>query len=324
MKTASERFGVRRLYGERAMEGRVILELADREVELSEQGARRLSDIEEWLYTRSRESARPELDSAVEAFLEAGVLFERVGSSTTLTGSEFYSRHFAPFQHRWIERAFSHPFWERMNAGRGSPQLFAGWLFELYHYTKNAHRHMPLVAALAREKRTRTELSKHFAEEWDHYHYFERALQALGYSAEDVRSSRPLPMTQEMSNFMRQAARTDTLSYAICSAILEGTTEDVRTYSSFYERVQHLYGVPAQAIGPIFEHLDLDKKYGHINLFEVVCANFPMVTPEHASLVLTHGYQMVEHIRAWTDNIERYYSAEDAEVPRRQFRLSEY
>jgi hypothetical protein len=324
MKTDAKALGVRRLYGERVINGRVVLKFADREVELSAQGAEGLSDIENRLYTKLREGVRSAPCAAVDALLDAGVLYEQIRASMPLTGSEFYSKHFARIQHRWIERAFSHPFWGRMDAGRGSARLFAGWLFELYHYTKNAHRHMPLAAAYATEKHARMELSKHFAEEWNHYHYFERALMALGFSADDVMDSRPLPMTQAMSNFMRQAARTGTLAYAICSAILEGTTEDVPTYSSFYVRVQELYGIPADAIGPIFEHLDLDKKYGHLNLFELLCANFPSITAADASVVLTHGYQMVEHIWAWTDNIERYYSADDAEVPRRLFSSFDY
>ena len=34
-------------------------------------------------------------------------------------------------------------------SGKGSARLFTGWLIELYHYTKNANRHMPLSCAFA-------------------------------------------------------------------------------------------------------------------------------------------------------------------------------
>ena len=74
-------------------------------------------------------------------------------------------------------------------------------------------------------------------------------------------------MTLALSNFMRQAAREDILAYSICSAVLEGTTVDRGTYNPYYEKCAELYGIPREAIAPIYAHLDLDVQYQHSDLF---------------------------------------------------------
>jgi pyrroloquinoline quinone (PQQ) biosynthesis protein C len=235
-----------------------------------------------------------------------------------MTGLEFHER-FSTVLNSWLTQAFSHPFWERMMSGKGSARLFTGWLIELYHYTKNANRHMPLSAAHAHEKPIKQLRAKHYAEEWNHYHYFMKSLKALGYTDAQIAESVPLPMTLALSNFMRQAARHDILAYSICSAVLEGTTTDRKTYNPYYDKSGELYGIPREAIQPIYAHLDLDVKYQHSDLFRDILQHVPEMSAERASTVLDYGHQLVEHIWLWTDNIEKYYQVESNPVPRRPF-----
>jgi hypothetical protein len=178
---------------------------------------------------------------------------------------------------------------------------------------------MPLSCAHTRSKPIKGLRAKHYAEEWNHYHYFSKSLKALGFTEEDVRTSVPLPMTLALSNFMRQAAREDVLAYSICSAVLEGTTTDRGTYSPYYEKAAELYGIPRGAVTPIFAHLDLDVQYQHSDLFREICCTVETMSAERASLVLDYGHQLVEHIWMWTENIERYYENDTNPMPRRAF-----
>ena len=187
---------------------------------------------------------------------------------------------------------------------------------ELYHYTRNANRHMPLAAAHCRSKPVKALLAKHYEEEWNHYHFFSRAAAAMGVDPQALRDCAPLPMTLAMSDFMRQAARTDILGYAICSAVLEGTTVDGGAFHPFYESVQALYGVPKAAVAPIYEHLALDGKYQHADLFAEICSQEPQIDAGRAATVLDFGHQMAEHIWLWTDNIEQHYGNEHNPMPR--------
>jgi len=314
------------VYEVRPSEGGRELRLSDRVVELGEREFgwyRRVADRLPSVQGVAELSRDLGLDEArvprlFETLEQSGLLYRVDAGAKSMTGLEFHER-FSAVLNSWLTEAFSHPFWERMMSGQGSARLFTGWLIELYHYTKNANRHMPLSAAHAHEKPIKQLRAKHYAEEWNHYHYFMKSLKALGYTEPQIAESVALPMTLALSNFMRQAARHDILAYSICSAVLEGTTTDRKTYNPYYEKAGELYGIPREAIQPIYAHLDLDVKYQHSDLFRDILEHVPEMSAERASTVLDYGHQLVEHIWLWTDNIEKYYQVETNPVPRRPF-----
>ena len=316
----------RRIYEVRSSQDGHELRLSDRVVELGEREYGWYRSVASWLSSvRGVADLSQELgiDEAkvprlFETLEDSGLLYRVDSGAKSMTGLEFHGR-FSTVLNSWLAEAFSHPFWERMMSGRGSARLFTGWLIELYHYTKNANRHMPLSAAHAHEKPIKQLRAKHYAEEWNHYHYFMKSLKALGYTEPQIAESVPLPMTLALSNFMRQAARHDILAYSICSAVLEGTTTDRKTYNPYYDKAGELYGIPREAIQPIYAHLDLDVKYQHSDLFRDILEHVAEMSAERASTVLDYGHQLVEHIWLWTDNIEKYYQVESNPVPRRLF-----
>jgi pyrroloquinoline quinone (PQQ) biosynthesis protein C len=319
-------YRAKRVYEVRPSAGGRELRLSDRVVELGEREFGWYQTVADWLPTvrgvadLSRELGIDEakVPKLVDTLEKSGLLYRLDEAPKTMTGLEFHAR-FSSVLNSWLTEAFAHPFWERMMSGKGSARLFTGWLIELYHYTKNANRHMPLSAAHAHDKPIKQLRAKHYAEEWNHFHYFMKSLKALGYKEAEIAESVPLPMTLALSNFMRQAARQDTLAYSICSAVLEGTTTDRSTYNPYYEKSGELYGIPREAITPIYAHLDLDVKYQHSDLFRDILQHVPEMSAERVSTVLDYGHQLVEHIWMWTDNIEQYYQRETNPMPRRPF-----
>jgi pyrroloquinoline quinone (PQQ) biosynthesis protein C len=240
--------------------------------------------------------------------------------SDELSGPQFY----AIVRERladWLAEAFSGKYWDVMRSGAGSRGLYIGYLSELYHYTRNASRHMPLAVACCPSelKRVKRLLVTHYLEEWNHFGFFASALSAMGIPARAVAASEPLPSTLEMSNFMRQAARESPLCYSICSAILEGTTEDGDSYTRFFKDVAQHYGIPDGAVRPIFEHLALDEEYQHKSLFAEICDEFASIPAAEANRVLSFAQQMVDHIFLWGEHILRYYSARWHGELRREF-----
>jgi thiaminase len=326
MASIGEVFGVRRVYEAAPKDGAVSVRLSDREVQL---GAREFG-----LYEKVAERVpgiQPAKDVAAElgmdearlgrltAALEgAGLLYRQSAVPATLTGVELHTL-FNKLLPSWLDEAFSHPFWDRMTSGRGSKRMYSGWLIELYHYTRNANRHMPLSCAHAREKAIKNMRAKHYAEEWNHYHYFLKALKALGFSEDSIVNSVPLPMSLALSNFMRQAAREDILCYSICSAVLEGTTVNRGAYNPYYEKCAELYGLPKESIAPIYAHLDLDVQYQHSDLFLDILSTVETIPAARAGRVLEYGHQLVEHIWLWTDTIEKYYGVDSNPMPRPRF-----
>jgi pyrroloquinoline quinone (PQQ) biosynthesis protein C len=328
MREIRNEYGLARVYETRRQsDGNVMLRLKDRGIELGNREFAGYAMFAEWL-PGTRPQRELELAIAmspdvlarfVDQLERAGLVYKTSRIPATLSGEQFHRDYFAKVLPAWLEEAFSHPFWDRMMSGKGSARLYTGWLFELYHYTRNANRHMPLSCAFTHEKPIKALRAKHYAEEWNHFHYFAKSLKALGFSEDSVRVSVPLPMTLALSNFMRQAAREDVLAYSICSAVLEGTTTDRGTYSPYYDKAAELYGIPRAAVTPIFAHLDLDVKYQHSDLFLDICKTVASMSDERASLVLNYGHQLVEHIWMWTENIERYYEDDNNPMPRQAF-----
>lgn len=326
MGSIQGQFRAKRVYEIVSAESGRELRLSDRIVDLGETEFEWYQKVTAWLPTTrgladlSRELGMDE--EKVPKFLDtlerSGLLYRVDATPKTMTGAEFHAR-FSAVLSSWLSEAFAHPFWERMMSGKGSARLFTGWLIELYHYTKNANRHMPLSCAQADEKPIKQLRAKHYAEEWNHYHYFMKSLKELGFTERPIAESVPLPMTLALSNFMRQAARRDILAYSICSAVLEGTTIERKTYNPYYEKAAELYGVPRSAIAPIYQHLDLDVQYQHSDLFLDILQHVPEISAQRASTVLEYGHQLVEHIWLWTENIEKYYQVESNPLPRRPF-----
>lgn len=319
-------YGPRRVYGVTSRDGAIAFRLQESVIELGADEADAYAKIAEWLpTTRTIDELRSAVgmeDAKLTRFAarlaEAGLLYREADIPAELSGEAFH-KAFMELLPSWLSEAFSHPFWEKMMSGRGSKRLYTGWLIELYHYTRNANRHMPLSCAHTREKAIKGLRAKHYAEEWNHFHYFTKSLNALGYPQAAIAESVPLPMTLALSNFMRQAAREDILAYSICSAVLEGTTTDRSSFNPYYETCANLYDVPHEAIKPIYAHLDLDVKYQHSDLFHEILGLVPLISSERASRVLDYGHQLVEHIWLWTENIDTFYSNPNNALPRRPF-----
>jgi pyrroloquinoline quinone (PQQ) biosynthesis protein C len=326
MSLMQERYRAKRVYEVTSSKGAAELRLNDRVVELGHQEFEWYQKVVSWLpsvralgeLSSDLGMAEAKVPKFIEALETSGLLYRVDDSAGTMTGLEFHTK-FSSVLRSWLTEAFAHPFWERMMSGKGSARLFTGWLIELYHYTKNANRHMPLSCAYAHEKPIKQLRAKHYAEEWNHYHYFMKSLRALGFTEPQIADSVPLPMTLALSNFMRQAARSDVLAYSICSAVLEGTTVNRKTYNPYHEKVTELYGIPHEAVQPIYDHLDLDIQYQHSNLFLDILSSVPSLPAARAGRVLEYGHQLVEHIWMWTESIERYYENESNPVPRRPF-----
>ncbi len=327
-QTQLRTYGVRRVYETSRGEGATVaLRLRDRVVELGASELDAYTKLAEWLPTTrgvadlataaGMDEARLARFAAVLA--DSGLLYKRGEIPAAVSGVAFYNDHFAPALDAWLSEAFSHPFWERMMSGKGSARLFTGWTMELYHYTKNCNRHMPLSCAHARDKAIKLLRAKHYAEEWNHFTFFMKSLNHLGFTDGDIESSVPLPMTLALSNFMRQAAREDVVAYSICSAVLEGTTTDRKSYNPYHEKAAELYGIPRAALQPIYDHLDLDVQYQHSNLFLDICSTVPSISAERGSRILDYGHQLVEHVWMWTENIETYYEDEANPVLRKRF-----
>lgn len=216
----------------------------------------------------------------------------------------------------WKERVFSHPLWASLADGTAPRTVFSGWLIENYHFIEAVMLRLPLAITKAETRGARRHFSRHFREEYNHFHFFEQSLDAAGLPPHRVAQLRPLPGTTAVINHMRDCARRDSLSYAACSGFLESTGEDHERSRSFFALVSSHFDPPDRSIvKPLSDHAALDEEYGHCGMLELIAKSLGPISRARATQALADAYALVESLELWSTDIHRHYLLANSLLP---------
>ena len=327
MASLNQEFGIRRVYEAAAERQRVALRLSDREVELGKR------EFDLYAKVAGAGSERPrrkgiaadlgmdqaQLRRLLKALESAGSSIGPTPLPATLSGVEFH-KLFNKVLPSWLDEAFSHPFWERMMSGKGSRRLYSGWLIELYHYTRNANRHMPLSCAHTREKAIKDMRAKHYAEEWNHYHYFLKSLKALGFT-EDER--RQVGAAADDAGAVELHAPGRARGHPRLLDLLGGARGDdhrPRRLQPVLREVRRALRLAARVRSRRSSRTSISTcSTSTRTCSSTSSARSRSIPAARAGRVLEYGHQLVEHIWLWTDSIEKYYGDESNPMPRPAF-----
>jgi pyrroloquinoline quinone (PQQ) biosynthesis protein C len=208
----------------------------------------------------------------------------------------------------WKRRLFSHPLWRSLCDGSAPHNVFVGWLLESYHFIEGVTARLPTAIAFCRDPNVRRHFVQHFAEEYDHHHFFVRSLDAIGIAPEQLRNYTPLPSTSAILTHMRDCGRRDPLSYASCSGFLESTGADRRDAHEFFAQLRQNFD-PANngVVDPLAEHSTLDEGYNHTGFLEKICADLGSISRCRADAALQAVYTLLETLELWSTDIDRHY-----------------
>ena len=209
----------------------------------------------------------------------------------------------------WKERLFSRPLWPALADGSAPRPLALGWLIESYYFIEGVTVRLPSAIAACRNPALRAHFARHYAEEFDHHHFFAKALRTFGVDAEHLARRRPLPGTLAVLHHMRDAARQDYLAYAACSAFLESTGGDRTRAHAFLAQVNAHYGHDGGSIRPLIDHLQLDGDYGHAGFLDALCTRLAPVTRTRVDLALQAARTLVDSLELWSDDIVEHYAS---------------
>lgn len=239
----------------------------------------------------------------------AGVVSHEPTADSMMEPSEFAHRCRSLYR-PWKARLFSHDLWRGLVEGTLDRRVFVGWAIESYWFIEGVIDRLSMATACSENTRLRSVFAHHFSEEWDHFHFFARSLDALGVSSEQRRVGQPLPSTRAVLHWMRAAARRDPLRYAACSGFLESTGADRTAARSFFDHVGMRYDTPDRAaIAPMAEHVTLDEDYGHNTMVENAANCFSSISRERAQQALQSAYGLLETLEMWSSDILRHYAA---------------
>lgn len=251
--------------------------------------------------------------STVKCLTDIGVLRHGQSAPRECLSPDEFSRLCRRLYGQWKQRLFSHPLWVGLADGSLPRPVFVGWVVESWWFIEGVIDRLPMAIANTEDPAIRAVFSQHFAEEWDHFTFFERALDALGITANMRANARPLPSTQAVQNLTRSAARRDPLRYAACSGFLESTGTDRTAARLFFDLVGKCYdGTERRAVRPMMDHVTLDEKYGHGGFVEKVVNEIQEIEWERAHAAIRDAYALVETLEMWSTDILRHYQSPDA------------
>lgn len=251
----------------------------------------------------------PEVVNAVVEVLfnhQLAVDLNQIGDET-IAPEKFVSlcRSFFPF---WKEKLVSHPLWGLLASGEASQAQFVGWLVENFHFIEGIHDRLAVAISECDDPDVRALLTEHYSEEHDHSIYFMSSLNALGYDPKTILSTRPLPGTRAVLNFMRQCGRRDSLQYGVCTAFFEASGGTREAAEQFYGLLMKPYiGEKLEAIDPLVEHVALDNAAGHDSFIDDFVNQIGPVPLARASAAISACALLVETLYLWTTDIMRAY-----------------
>lgn len=167
--------------------------------------------------------------------------------------------------HLWSEELRRSYIGNELAQGALPRTVLLGWLLEMYHYVRDFPDAITRAAGLARG-RLKEVLTRYAAQERGHELFLVRTLVNLGLTREEVEGSTPLVSTRLVGFLMRDLFELEPASALMVAALVEAQEFNEAQIQAFQERVGELYGIPEDALGPLFEHQRVDVQMGHAEL----------------------------------------------------------
>jgi Iron-containing redox enzyme len=221
----------------------------------------------------------------------------------------------------WAKEIQAHSFWRTLLSGAASPETVFGWGIEQFHYVDAANEYMAAAAANCRlDHGIRMQIGKRFAEEAEHGDIFLRGLERCGFAHETVVNAPPLPATNALKDYLFELACSDTFATEATFNLMQSSGEPLTKegLARFYGELTRLYPFAGPMFGAFHDHAVIDVEAGHQRtIFDGLCDTPGLVTSAVGRRAIEAVRGLAEHFILFFDNIETYYGARDAIVPRR-------
>jgi hypothetical protein len=210
---------------------------------------------------RKSEVAEETTRAIVASLIDAQVSRPAYRPLSTMTAEEIRSVLFAACR-IWGEQLSETYIAADIKAGKLSADVMRGWLLETYHYIRNFPDAVAEAAAHATGE-LRDVLTEYARQERGHETFILKCLKNMGFKAEEVEDSIPLVSTRLVDMLMRELFRAAPAAALLVAAVVEAQDLQVEDATAFREAIQAHYGVPADALLPLQEHMLIDAELGH-------------------------------------------------------------
>jgi pyrroloquinoline quinone (PQQ) biosynthesis protein C len=228
----------------------------------------------------------------------------------------------------WAKEIQAHPFWRTLLSGTANSEIVFGWGIEQFHYVDAANEYMAAAAANCRlDHDVRMLIGKRFTEESEHGDIFLRGLSRCGYASEAIVNAPPLPATNALKDYLFELACSDTIATEATFNLMQSSGEPLTKegLARFYGELTRLYPLAAPMFEAFRDHALIDVGSGHARtIFDGLCDVPGLVTPAVGRRAIEAVRGLAEHFMLFFQNIEAYYGAPNAVVPRRPVNISAF
>lgn len=189
-----------------------------------------------------------------------------------------------------------------IQAGKLSREIVTGWLLETYHYIR-AFPGAIAHAARHAEGELRDLLEVYADQERGHEAYVLQCLTNLGFKSEEVMDSIPLVSTQLIDMLMRELFTDAPAAALLVAAVVEAGEVEESEAGVLRKAVERHYGIPAEALQPLEEHMMIDSGLGHRELAE-----------KHPHLIRFEGEDRIHNLVNRMHDIKHAFDLQSLEI----------
>jgi hypothetical protein len=200
--------------------------------------------------------------------------------------------------------------------------VLLGWLFEMYHYVADFPYAIQFAADRA-EGELRTLLVQYAQEERGHEEFILKSLQAMGFSRDEIVSSRPLSSTRALFLLVRDVFTTHPAAALLLAHMVEAAEAPEEALLALRTKIERAYALPPDALEPIFRHQAIDAALGHQTLLSRYRHLIP-TGPETLLDALVSGIHDIKHMfELQSEEICSYYGNLDGKfLPAQSLRFA--
>lgn len=207
------------------------------------------------------------------------------------------------------------PWRDVIYSGKASIGYLQGIILENYHYVRAASWRQCAALASDMPENSYIAFRRFVMEEAPHDALMRESLERWGMSPDTIDGAIPLTGTRLFIDCQRSTALAGVLSYSAGTTITELHPSVFKRVGGPYDRWIELYGISADVLAPLNEHLKEDVEGDHGGLLERVLAPYGSISLGTASRLLLVARHVFDSMRTWQAEMYRHYELEGRRPP---------
>lgn len=206
-----------------------------------------------------------EIIKTIDSLNQVGLLVS--SKSTGVIASKNFKEKMRSSISMWRIHMLQHDLFRLLVSSDTPKEVLIGLILETYHSVAAAPEIIGTAISNCKYKKHISILKKLYDNESKHDQIIRKAANNVGISNEQLDSSCPLSSTNALIYYKKEIARTDSLMFLICFSFSEAKIDENSNALCYLKKLSVNHGYIDSTLDPIYEHMSIDLKAGHSEIF---------------------------------------------------------